>query len=119
MEVFHELRGRTQTWNERRKYFTLSLSQIGDDLAEDGQMSERVGVVGLGLMGSAFTHHLVQSGFQVQGYDIDEKRGRELNERGGAPVESPAATARGARWVVTSLPNSDIVREVVLGRNGI
>ena len=82
-------------------------------------MAERVGVVGMGLMGSAFTHHLLQSGFAVQGFDIDEQRGRQLHERGGTPVESPAATARGARWVLTSLPNSDIVRDVVLGPNGI
>ena len=30
-------------------------------------MSGRVGIVGMGLMGSAFTHHLLQSGLQVQG----------------------------------------------------
>lgn len=82
-------------------------------------MSDRIGLVGLGLMGSAFSHHLLQGGFKVQGFDIDEKRGREFHERGGTPVESPAAAARGARWVLTSLPNSDIVREVVLGPNGI
>lgn len=82
-------------------------------------MTDRVGIVGLGLMGSAFTHHLLKSGLEVQGYDIDESRGRQLHERGGAPVESPAAAARGSRWVLTSLPNSDIVREVVLGPSGI
>ena len=82
-------------------------------------MSDRIGIIGLGLMGSAFSHHLLQSGFKVQGFDIDEKRGRELHERGGTPVESPAAAASGARFVLTSLPNSDIVREVVLGPNGI
>ena len=82
-------------------------------------MSDCVGVVGMGLMGQAFTHHLLQSGFKVRGFDIDEQRVRQLHERGGAPVESPAAAARGARWVITSLPNSDIVREVVLGTNGI
>lgn len=82
-------------------------------------MRDCVGVVGMGLMGQAFTHHLLQSGFTVQGFDIDEQRARQLHERGGAPVESPAAAARGARWVLTSLPNSDIVREVVLGPNGI
>lgn len=82
-------------------------------------MSECVGIVGMGLMGQAFVHHLLQSGFKVQGYDIDEKRMRELHEHGGVPVESAAAVARGARWVITSLPTSDIVREVVLGENGV
>jgi 3-hydroxyisobutyrate dehydrogenase-like beta-hydroxyacid dehydrogenase len=82
-------------------------------------MSDCVGVVGMGLMGQAFTHHLLQGGFKVQGFDIDEQRGRQLHERGGTPVDSPAAAARGARWLVTSLPNSDIVREVTFGANGI
>jgi 3-hydroxyisobutyrate dehydrogenase-like beta-hydroxyacid dehydrogenase len=82
-------------------------------------MSDRIGIIGLGLMGSAFSHHLLASGFKVRGFDIDEKRGRELHERGGTPVESPAAAASGARFVLTSLPSSDIVREVVLGPNGV
>ena len=82
-------------------------------------MAERIGIVGVGLMGSAFSHHLIESGFEVRGFDLDEKRMGELHERGGHPVESPAAAAEGARFMLTSLPNSDIVREVVLGRNGI
>lgn len=82
-------------------------------------MAETVGIVGVGLMGQAFSHHLVKSGFKVQGFDLDERRLRELHERGGTPVESPAAAARGARWLITSLPTSDIVREVVLGENGV
>ena len=82
-------------------------------------MAERVGIVGMGLMGQAFVHHLLQSGFKVQGFDVDEKRMTQLREHGGTPVEAPAAAARGARWVITSLPTSDIVRDVVLGANGV
>jgi 2-hydroxy-3-oxopropionate reductase len=82
-------------------------------------MAECVGIVGMGLMGQAFVHHLLKSGFRVQGYDIDEKRVAQLRERGGTPTDSPAAAARGARWVITSLPTSDIVREAVLGTNGV
>jgi len=82
-------------------------------------MAEIVGIVGVGLMGQAFSHHLLQSGFKVQGFDLDEKRLRELHDRGGTPVESPAAAARGARWLITSLPSIDIVKEAVLGPNGV
>jgi 4-hydroxybutyrate dehydrogenase / sulfolactaldehyde 3-reductase len=82
-------------------------------------MSDCVGIVGMGLMGQAFTYHLLQNGFKVQGFDIDEQRARQLHENGGTPVDSPAAAARGARWIITSLPNSDIVREITLGANGI
>jgi len=82
-------------------------------------MAERVGIVGMGLMGQAFVHHLLRNGFEVRGYDVDEQRMRQLHESGGTPVDSVEATAQGARWVVTSLPSSEIVREVVLGANGI
>ena len=82
-------------------------------------MSKCVGIVGVGLMGQAFSHHLLQAGFKVQGFDLDERRLAQLHERGGRPVESPAAAARGARWLITSLPTSDIVREVILGPKGV
>jgi len=82
-------------------------------------MAETVGIVGVGLMGQAFSHQLLQSGFKVQGFDLDERRLAQLHEQGGTPVESAAAAARGARWLITSLPTSDVVREVVLGANGV
>ncbi|MBI3129405.1 MAG: NAD(P)-dependent oxidoreductase [Candidatus Tectomicrobia bacterium] len=82
-------------------------------------MGERVGIVGIGLMGSALSGNLLQAGFEVQGFDVDGRRVDEFAERGGVPVDSPAAAARGVKWLVTSLPTSEIVREAVLGRNGI
>lgn len=82
-------------------------------------MADRVGIVGVGLMGQAFAHHLLQAGFAVHGFDVDSKRMDELAAQGGIPVESPAAAARGARWILTSLPTSEIVRTAVLGPKGI
>ena len=82
-------------------------------------MSERVGLVGIGLMGSAFSHHLLSAGFEVRGFDTNAERLEQFASRGGIAVDSPAAAAQDARWVVTSLPSSDIVRDVVLGRDGV
>lgn len=82
-------------------------------------MGERVGIAGIGLMGSALSANLMQAGFEVQGFDVDGRRVDEFAERGGIPVDSPAAAAKGVKWMVTSLPTSDIVREVALGANGI
>lgn len=82
-------------------------------------MAERVGIVGLGLMGQAYSQNLIPAGFDVQGFDTDPARMDELREKGGTPVESPAAAARGARWLITALPTSAIVREVALGPNGV
>lgn len=82
-------------------------------------MAEQVGIVGMGLMGQAFIHNMRKSQFIVQGYDIDPKRMDDLREEGGHPVDTPAAAAKGMTCVITSLPNSDIVRDVVFGKNGI
>lgn len=43
-------------------------------------MAECVGIVGVGLMGRAFSHHLLQAGFKVQGFDLDERRLAQLHE---------------------------------------
>jgi 3-hydroxyisobutyrate dehydrogenase-like beta-hydroxyacid dehydrogenase len=82
-------------------------------------MAMRVGIVGMGLMGQAFILNMRKSGFSVQGFDIDPARMDDLKRMGGQPVDSPAAAARGVNWVITSLPNSGIVREAVLGAGGI
>jgi 3-hydroxyisobutyrate dehydrogenase-like beta-hydroxyacid dehydrogenase len=82
-------------------------------------MGEKVGVVGLGLMGTTLSSKIIQAGFEVQGYDIDPGRMDVLMENGGTPAESPSRAADGARFVVLSLLNSDIVREVCFGPNGL
>jgi 3-hydroxyisobutyrate dehydrogenase-like beta-hydroxyacid dehydrogenase len=82
-------------------------------------MAERVGIVGMGLMGQAFIHNMRKSQFIIQGYDVDPKRMDDLRNEGGHPVDTPAAAAKGVDRIITSLPNSTIVREVVLGKNGV
>ncbi|WP_395104129.1 NAD(P)-binding domain-containing protein [Actinomadura sp. SCN-SB] len=46
-------------------------------------MRPRVGMIGLGVMGSAMSAHLLAAGFTVTGYDIDEEALRRHAERGG------------------------------------
>lgn len=82
-------------------------------------MAEKVGVVGLGLMGANLAEKLLHAGYEVQGYDIDATRMDLLGGLGGTPVGSLAETAEGARFVVLSLLYSEIVREVCLGPGGI
>lgn len=82
-------------------------------------MAERVGIVGMGLMGQSFIHNMRKSQFIIQGYDIDPKRMDDLKNEGGHPVDTPAAAAKGVDCLITSLPNSTIAREVIFGPNGI
>jgi len=82
-------------------------------------MIQRVGIVGMGLMGQAFIHNMRKSQFYVQVFDLDPARMDQLAEQGGHPVDTPAGAAKDVDCVIASLPTSDIAREVVLGPNGI
>lgn len=82
-------------------------------------MDKRIGIVGMGLMGQAFILNLRKSQFMIQGFDIDPKRMDELRQQGGHPVDTPAAAAEGVDVVITSIPTSEIGRQVMLGPDGV
>lgn len=82
-------------------------------------MGERIGLVGMGLMGQAFIGNLTAAGFELQGYDPDPQRMQQLRDRGGAAVDSPAQAAHGVQRLILSLPTIEIVREATLGTGGV
>lgn len=82
-------------------------------------MDVQVGLVGLGLMGTAMSENLASSGYTVVGYDIDGDRLAEHCARGGDYAHSPAEISERCAIVLLSLPNSGIVREVCLGSRGV
>ncbi|HEY4370769.1 MAG TPA: NAD(P)-dependent oxidoreductase [Burkholderiales bacterium] len=67
---------------------------------------QTVGIMGLGIMGSAMGINLVKAGFKVTGYDPLPAQRAALKKAGGTPVASVAAAARGAQMVITSLPSA-------------
>jgi 3-hydroxyisobutyrate dehydrogenase-like beta-hydroxyacid dehydrogenase len=79
----------------------------------------KVGLIGLGLMGTALSANLARAGHDVIGFDTEQARIDELVERGGTAAPSPADAAARSDVLVLSLPNSEIGREVCLGPNGI
>lgn len=79
----------------------------------------RVGLIGVGAMGSGFARNLLDAGYDVVGCDRQPQRLDALVARGGTAAATPAEASRGATWVVTSLPGPDDVRAVVLGPGGI
>jgi len=65
-----------------------------------------VGVIGLGIMGSAMSANLVKSGFTVHGYDVLAAARNALQQAGGKPAASGAQVARAADIVISSLPSA-------------
>ncbi|HSM45967.1 MAG TPA: NAD(P)-dependent oxidoreductase, partial [Acidimicrobiia bacterium] len=79
----------------------------------------RVGIVGLGIMGSAYARNAIAGGFEVRGFDIDDDRVRHLSDIGGHGEVSPAAVAEASDVVLLSLPSVNALDEVVSGDRGL
>lgn len=82
-------------------------------------MTEKIGSIGLGLVGSALAERFTLAGFNVIGHDIDQSRFEVLKEISIESANSPCEVAESVQRIVLSLPNSDVVEEVVEGTNGI
>jgi 3-hydroxyisobutyrate dehydrogenase-like beta-hydroxyacid dehydrogenase len=78
-----------------------------------------VGIVGVGLLGSAVASVLIDAGYEVIGYDVVPERVAALTERGGRSGESPGDVARRAGPVFTILPTLDSVEEAITGKKGV
>jgi L-threonate 2-dehydrogenase len=67
-------------------------------------MTKIVGIVGLGIMGSAMALNLVDRGWQVVGFDTDAGKRADMAAAGVTIVASAAEVARQAAHIITSLP---------------
>lgn len=74
---------------------------------------KRIGFVGLGLMGSGMARNLIQAGFPVVGYDIDPTKVEAIAREGGKGAKRPEEIPPQVDVIITSLPNSQVVDEVV------
>lgn len=71
-----------------------------------------VGLLGIGLLGSAIAEQLLASGRSVIGFDVDAARRQELGAGGGAVADSVADVLQGVSVVILSLPDHRIVERV-------
>lgn len=80
---------------------------------------KRVGFIGLGLMGRPMAINLLKAGFHVTAYDRNDHKVQALVQEGAAGAASPREVAEAADAIITMLPNSPHVKEVVFGENGL
>lgn len=71
----------------------------------------KIGVIGIGIMGSSIARNLIASGSAVIGFDIARSRCAELSEMGGEVAGSAAEVAAHADIILTSLPNAAALDE--------
>lgn len=75
-------------------------------------MSDRIGVVGLGVMGGAMAKNIIAGGNEVLGFDVDPGRLAHFVESGGVPAHSAGEVAAGSDLLLMSLPTVDALTEV-------
>ena len=72
---------------------------------------QTVGMIGLGIMGSAMSANLARAGFRVAGFDVAPRRRAEHVRAGGVAARSPRDVARRTECIVTSLPSADALSQ--------
>jgi 2-hydroxy-3-oxopropionate reductase len=80
---------------------------------------QRIGIIGVGLLGSAVAARLLQSGFDVGGYDIRAEQVAALDRQGLRTASSVATAAEGADAIFTILPTLESVEAVICGPDGL
>ena len=82
-------------------------------------MAERIGFVGLGIMGKPMARNLIAAGYELTVYDIVGEPVEELATEGASAASSPReATANNVR-TITMLPDSADSERAILGPDGV
>lgn len=79
----------------------------------------RVGVIGLGDMGSGLAKNLIINGFEAVGCDLSEDRMAAFVELGGKAAQSPADVGLNADAVFIMVMNGDQAKAVIFGEDGL
>ena len=80
---------------------------------------QRIGFIGLGIMGAPMAANLVKAGYPVTGYNRSPAAVHRLAGLGGHAAMSVAEVVRDADVVITVLPDTPDVEAVVLGDDGV
>ncbi len=73
---------------------------------------QKVGIIGLGIMGGIMAETLLKEGFDVVGYDVESKACQRLNKAGGKALKSVHEVVLHADTLITSLATSAALLKV-------
>ncbi|MGD0622434.1 MAG: 2-hydroxy-3-oxopropionate reductase [Thermacetogeniaceae bacterium] len=80
---------------------------------------QKIGFIGLGIMGRPMSKNLLKAGYQLVVHDKNSTVVADLVAAGATATGSPRDVAEQSELVITMLPNSPDVKEVVLGPAGV
>lgn len=82
-------------------------------------MSDKVGFIGIGNIGTPMSLNVLRAGYPLVVYDIRASQMEPLLRDGAEAAASPSDVASRCKTILLSLPNSHVVEQVSLGQSGI
>ena len=82
-------------------------------------MAEKIGFVGLGIMGKPMARNLLKAGYELTVYDIVGEAVEEVVGDGAAPASSSREVAAATDKIITMLPDSADSERAILGPDGV
>lgn len=82
-------------------------------------MAEKIGFIGLGVMGRPMSRNLMKAGYELVVHNRSQGPVRELSADGAEVAETPYEVAEKSNIIITMLPDSSHVSEVVTGEHGV
>lgn len=79
----------------------------------------KIGFIGLGIMGKPMCKNLLKAGYKLVVHDLNQRAVDELVSLGSESAGTSEKVANNCELIITMLPNSPQVKEVVLGKNGL
>ena len=82
-------------------------------------MNRKIGFIGLGIMGKPMSKNLLKAGYSMVVYGHNMEVLKELEAEGAVIAASSKEVAEKSDIIITMLPNSPQVKEVLLGADGV
>ena len=82
-------------------------------------MAEKIGFVGLGIMGKPMARNLLKAGYELTVYDIVGEAVEEVAGDGATPASSSSEVAAATDKIITMLPDSADSERAILGPGGV
>ena len=82
-------------------------------------MTERVGFIGLGIMGMGMARNLRKAGFELQVWNRTASKAEALVAEGATVGATPAAVAANSDIIITCVSDTPDVEKVILGEDGV
>ncbi len=82
-------------------------------------MADRIGFIGLGIMGRPMAEHLLKAGSEVTVWNRTQRKTADLVNAGARPGASPKDVAARSEVTITMVADTPDVRQVILGRDGV